>query len=335
MPFLPTRPLLLTLCIFGVRLAAISQSTENQMIFIVDSFLVLHDPDPGDQLHEGDIAEKIVIRNKDSLQRIGYAGYAGVTYIFTKAFRARPDSLRNIPSTRQMSRINGAWLLHGTAYTGPVIDWFFNGNKRLETQMVKGRVEGQQLIYYPTGELMEREEYRRGMIDGPVTQYYPNGTVFHKGSFVEGKQHGVWEFYYPNGQKKIHTAFSQGLRVDSVIRYYSNGKVQPPYPGTMTLRQAAKAVRQDSTNADAWFILGNWEMINGRFNAAILALDKALAIEPYLEPALADRAFARIKKYHLPMPPAEKQKVCTDLQKAIFLGYRTKENYNALNTYCQ
>jgi hypothetical protein len=329
-----TRLLLLPLCLLLGRQTAFCQSTEDQMLFIVDSFLVLHDPDPGDQIHETDIAERRVIRNSDSLLRIGYAGYAGVTYIFTKGFRARPDSLRNIPSTRQMSQVNRIWLLHGAAYSGPVIDWYLNGNKKLETQMVRGQVEGGQLAFYPTGELAEKAEYHHGLIDGPDTQFYPDGTVLHDGSFAEGRQDGVWEFYYPNGQVKIHTTFIKGLHLDSAVRYYSNGKPQPPYPGALTQHQAAKFVKQDSTNAEAWLLLGNWEIINGRLDAAIRSLNKALAIEPYLQLALAYRAFARIKKYNLSMPPQEKQQVCADLQKAVFLGYRTKEIYDALNTYC-
>ena len=335
MPVLLTRSLLLALSLVCCRLTAISQPTNAKMIFIVDSFLVLHDPEPGDELHQGDIAETKVIRNKDSLLKLGYAGYAGVTYIYTKAYRTRPDSLRNIPSTRQMSRVNSVWLLHGTAYTGPTIDYYSNGIKRMETWMIRGQTEGPQVLYYPTGQLMQRQDYHLGTIDGIDKQFYPDGSLLHQGVFTNGKQNGVWEFYYPNGQVKIHTAFSQGQRTDSVLRYYSNGRLHPNEPEPTTIHEASLAIRKDSLNAEAWYVRGTLQMGSSHFDKAIADLDKALAIEPYLELAHVNRALARVGKYKTPIPPEEKQKVCDDLQKAIFLGYRVKTMYGWLRDYCQ
>ena len=72
--------------------------------------------------------------------------------------------------------------------------------------------------------------------------------------------------------------------------------------------------------------------------------------------AIANRAFARIRKYQfassrtlsknsevtvlaskdkVPIPEAEQEKICNDLQKAVFLGDKTKMIIEALSDYCQ
>ena len=92
-----------------------------------------------------------------------------------------------------------------------------------------------------------------------------------------------------------------------------------------------------------------------QFDAAIADLDKALKLEPYMEFALANRAFARIRKYQfagsrtlsenngvtvlaskdkVPIPQEEQDKICSDLQKAVFLGNKTKMITEALADYC-
>ncbi|HEY4336783.1 MAG TPA: hypothetical protein VGM89_12820, partial [Puia sp.] len=106
------------------------------------------------------------------------------------------------------------------------------------------------------------------------------------------------------------------------------------------IRDATKMIELDGGNADAWFIRGTLELNKMRFDAAIDDLDKALAIEPYFDIALANRAFARIQKYATgggltQLSPDQKEKICTDLRKAAFLGDKEEPVFTALKQYCQ
>jgi Tfp pilus assembly protein PilF len=112
----------------------------------------------------------------------------------------------------------------------------------------------------------------------------------------------------------------------------------------------------DSTFADAFFSRGTIKLNDFQFDDAIADFDKALQLEPYMDVALANRAFARIRKYQfansrtlskndevtvmasadkVPIPADEQEKICDDLQKALFLGDKSKMITEALSNYCQ
>jgi SAM-dependent methyltransferase len=359
--------LALILCLF--TRTGFCQAADTNSIFIVDSLLVKEAPAPDDTLMMADIASMAVIKDKDSLQRMGYAGYDKVTYIFTKAFRARPDSLRGVPTTKQMAPVNGVWLLHGTPYTGLVIDYYLNGKEQEEARMVRGVAEGIMRRWYQNGQVQLEREYKAGRIDGMVREYYEDGTLWKEGRFADDKAEGPWKAYFPNGRVQLINNYLHGDLVDSAVKYYSTGAISQRIPFNngkpvldpqkekisqllekareneskgefdAAIRQATKMIQLDSSSADAWFVRGTLKLNKHRFDEAIADLDKALTIEPYFDLALANRAFARIQKYEQKggrsLPPKEKEQICTDLRKAAFLGYKEESVFAALKKYCQ
>lgn len=111
------------------------------------------------------------------------------------------------------------------------------------------------------------------------------------------------------------------------------------------IKYCSKVIEIDSTYADAYFSRGTIKLNEFRFNEAIADFDQALKFEPLMELALANRAFARIRKYQfassrtlsknsdvtilaskdkVPIPGDEQEKICNDLQKAVFLGDKSK-----------
>ncbi len=57
----------------------------------------------------------VVIRNADSLKRLGYEKMQAAIYIFTKQYRARGEDIKRIPTWRLMERKNGQWYLKNEA----------------------------------------------------------------------------------------------------------------------------------------------------------------------------------------------------------------------------
>ncbi|HEY4335157.1 MAG TPA: hypothetical protein VGM89_04650, partial [Puia sp.] len=213
----------LIFCLFART--AFCQTTDSTSVFIVDSLLIKENPAPDDTLMMSDIASMKVIKDKDSLQRMGYAGYEKVTYIFTRAYRARPDSLRNIPTTKQMAPVNGVWLLHGTPYSGRVIDYYLSGRKEEESLMVRGVPEGSMRQWYQNGRLQQEREYKAGRMEGMDREYYEDGALWKEGRFTADKAEGPWKAYFPNGRVKLINNYLHGELVDSAVKYYSTGEV--------------------------------------------------------------------------------------------------------------
>src|SRR6476646_672305 len=121
------RPALLLLVLLLVILHSFSQTPGERMLFKIDSIPLFNDPEPWNPITKDDIADMNVIRNKDSIKALGWQDVDAISFIFTKAYRNRPDSLKLIPSLKQMEQKNGAWCFKDTPYTGRYIDYYKSG----------------------------------------------------------------------------------------------------------------------------------------------------------------------------------------------------------------
>jgi antitoxin component YwqK of YwqJK toxin-antitoxin module len=372
--------------LFLLHSISFGQASNDRIMFVVDSIPVVQDPEEGNEILEADVADITVIKNKDTLNLLGYGQYDGATFIFTKEYRNRPDSLKQIPSSKQMELKNGVFLFHNIPYSGRVIDYYYSGRKQGEGMFLNGRVNGHRKMYYQNGKIVLERDYKNGIENGFEIEYYEDGSLKQKGEFVNGKEEGTWEMYFPNGQLKQRSSFVNGVMEGETIVYYSTGKVlavevtkngktihdkrlekinQVMKKGhesnkeddfKSAIKNYSKAIEIDSTYAEAYFSRGTIKLNYFQFDEAIADFDKALQFEPFMAFALANRAFARIRKYQfgnsrtlsknsevtvlaskdkVPMPDGEQEKICNDLQKAVFLGDKTKIIMEALSNYCQ
>ncbi len=363
-----------------------AQQPGEKIQYIIDSIAILDDPEKGDSISNNDIAILKVIKNKDTLAQLGLQQVDAAIFIFTKAWSNRPDSLKIIPSSKQMERKNGQWLLHGQPYSGRFIDYYLNGQKSGKGYMLNGLLNGFRVMFNHKGIAVAENDYKEGITNGLEKEYYDDGTLKQKGELLAGKENGVWEMYYPNGQVKQKSVFNNGVMQGQNIIYYSTGKVLAveevkdgtPIPdkrlekinallqkGHNSYKEEdpksaekyySKAITLDSTYAEAWFARGTIKLNEFNFDEAITDLDKALQYEPYMAEALANRAFARIRKYQfgssrvlskntgvtvlaskdkVPIPDGEKEKICADLHQAVFLGDTNQMIEEAIADYCQ
>lgn len=368
-----------------LNLHSTGQAQEN-IIYIIDSIPVINDPEEGNEIVEAEIADVTVIKNKDSLKLLGYDKLEGAIFIFTKEYRKRPGDLKQIPSSKQMESKSGVWHFRGSPYTGEFIDYYYSGRKQGEGTFLNGKLNGNRKMYYQNGRLVMERVYKDGIENGFEKEYYEDGSLKQKGEFVNGKEEGTWESFYPNGQVKLRSKYKSGEVVDSSTKYYSTGKIKEtvfikngiviPDPGLVKINQlmtrsnesnkegdtkaaikyCSKAIELDSTYAAAYFSRGTIKLNEFQFDQAIADFDKALQFEPFMEFALANRAFARIRKYQIagsrtlsqnsevtvsaskdivPIPQDEREKICNDLQKAVFLGNKTKMITECLSDYCE
>lgn len=370
-------------CLGFIRM--LGQAAEPKVAYVIDSIPVVQDPEKGDDILNDDVSDLRIVRNKDSLKLLGYEKFDAVSFIFTKAYRERPDSIKMIPSTKSMQKKDGLWLFNGTPYTGRIINYYYSGRRQAEGNLANGKVSGVDIFYYQNGHKSLEREYREGRSNGLEREYYLDGSLRQEGHYIDGKEEGVWKMYYPNGQVKLSDNYKSGELVDTAVRYYSTGIVRSRViikngkaisdPNLAKLGQlmeksdeknkegdvraaidyATKAIQKDSTYADAYFSRGTLKLNDLRFDEAIADLDKALTIEPFMEVALTNRAFARIRKYQfsgsrslsknkdievraardkVDLPPVDVEKICSDLGKAVLLGDKSDMIKEALSNYC-
>ena len=305
------------------------QISNEKIMFVIDSIPVIYDPEEGDDILQTDVSDIMVIKNKDTLNILGYGQFDGVTFIFTKEYRNRPDYIKQIPSSKQMEKKNGVWFFHNTPYSGLFIDYYYSGRTQGEGTFLNGKVNGHRIIYYQNGKISVERNYNDGIENGVSIEYYEDGSIKQKGEFVNGKENGIWDMYFPNGQLKQRSSFMNGIMNGETTVYYStgkvlaveiakNGKISPDkrlekihqvmnkghknskekdYKNA--IKNYSKAIELDSTYAEAYCSRGTVKLNDFQFDEAIADFDKALKLEPYMSLALSNRAFARIRKYQL------------------------------------
>ena len=309
-------------CFIGVE----AQPPGNKVLFIIDSIPLLTDPESWNQLSRDDIADISVIRNKDSIKLLGWEHLDGITYIFTKEYRGRPDSIKKIPSLKQMTMKTGAWYLHDAIYSGKYIDYYNSGKIQNEGTLLYGRLNGQLIVYFKNGNKKSVVDYKDAVVHGTWTNYYKNGMVMSIQQYTEGKMK-TYKTYFINGQATYEMKPKNQTRYDTSVNYYSTGKIKQVkiingskvgqtkkeqdfnYYSTMfyeylnagKIKEANKNFYKlwliDSTSIETFFKEGLLLTRESRFDDAIAEFDKALALEPLMREALLYRAIARIKKH--------------------------------------
>jgi len=365
----------LVLGLLFLSIFSIGQTSNNKILFIIDSLPLLNDPEEWNQLLEEDISDIKVVKSKDSLKLLGFEKFEGVTYIFTKEYRKRPDSLKKIPSLKQLKFEDQVWNFHGVPYTGKYIDYFNNGKKLNEGTLINGMLNGELRIYYQNGNLYKQSFFINGRNTGTETSYYKDGTINLRTKYLDGKG-SKSQHYYPNGQleydnladnpdtlisyystgkiKKITVLKNGAVAYDPIIEkinYYQNIVYQCSREGDFKngFKYCNKILKLDSSNENAFFFKGDFLERQNRFDEAIKEYDNAINLEPLLGYALIKRAFARIKKYEhlnngtsnlasreqLPISSSEIEKICTDLKQAIYCGASEKRITEAISKYCE
>ena len=305
--------ILLLVALISICTTSFGQGLNDKIMFVIDSIPVINDPEDGNEVTQNDVADITVIKNKDTLKLLGFGQFDGVTYLFTKEYRNRPDSIKRVPSSKQMERKNGGFYFHGTAYSGKFIDYYYSGKKQGEGTFINGLTNGPRTIYFQSGKLSSEHIYKDGVYNGLESEYYEDGSIKQKGLFVNGKEEGIWDMYFPNGQLKQRSNFVNGVMDGETTVYYSTGKIlafeitkngktspdkrlekiiQAMAKGHQSskekdykngIKNYSKAIDLDSTYAEAYFSRGTIKLNDFQFDEAIADFDKALKIEPFME----------------------------------------------------
>ena len=317
------------LYLFFLSISTFGQNQNERILYIVDSIPIIDEPKEGfGTLTENEMEKVEVIKDKKIIETKGFKDLDGIIYVFTKEYEKRPDSLKAIPTTKKMTKKNGAWFLKDSeSYTGKFIDYYLNGKKEGEGYLFNGKLKGKRLLFYPEGNLSDEVEYENGLQNGIEKRYFKNGTLMQTGEFKNGKEIGIWEMYHPNGQLKQRTNFVNGKMDGESVSYYSTGEIkgknnynngiyqkdkindklfelynqsqelykQMDYKGA--IKKLDAALKIEPNWSDGYFARGTMKLNNFQFEEAKADFDKTIQIEPFFTNAYGNRAFTIIRKY--------------------------------------
>ncbi|SFZ94594.1 Antitoxin component YwqK of the YwqJK toxin-antitoxin module [Flaviramulus basaltis] len=94
----------------------------------------------------------------------------------------------------------------------------------IEHYNANGRLTGERLVYYPNGQIAERQNYLDGKLNGLSAWYSESDIVLKEYIYVNGELHGSSKFYNPKGELITEGAYKRGKK-DGVWKYYENGKL--------------------------------------------------------------------------------------------------------------
>src|SRR5688500_10760012 len=96
-------------------LTSFGKSTEERILYVVDSIAIIEDPEEEEgNLQKTDIETLTVVTNKAEIEKHGYTDIDKIFFIITKEYAKRPDDIRKIPTTKKMERKGGKWHAKGS-----------------------------------------------------------------------------------------------------------------------------------------------------------------------------------------------------------------------------
>jgi antitoxin component YwqK of YwqJK toxin-antitoxin module len=348
-----------------ISIATYGQGTEERVLYVVDSIPIIDDPEEGEgTLTETDIETLTVVTSKADIEKHGYKDLDKIIFVITKEYAKRPEELRKIPTVKLMQRKNGKWCLKDSQkpYTGPFIDYYYNGRKQGEGILKDGLLEGLRTVYYQNGMTSYYRNFVNGIENGESKEYFQNGKIHLEGAFKNGKDEGLWKEWYSTGQLKRETAFKSGEAIptkeqEKFHKLLLNGiKMfrEENYQGAV--RTLDKAIELNPNYSDAYFHRGTAYFHDFKFDEAIKDYDKAIELEPLYMESLSNRAFARLRKYEfknsrtlsknqyvtvlatkdkVEIPKDEQEQICADLNKGYQLGDTKPMIVDAMKNYCR
>ena len=246
--------------------------------------------------------------------------------------------------------------------SGKRVMYTYAGTVKMERTYDNGVPDGTEKEYYPNGILKQKGDFKRGKEEGIWEKFFPNGQVEEHVTMIEGKPVGEALDFYSSGSVKSRNQIKNGKVVpdpgtEKLSKLYDKGtEATKEEDYKAAIRYYSKCIELDSTYAGAWFGRGTARLDNFQFDDALSDFDKAVALEPYFIEALGNRAFCRIRKNQVghsrtltknnevtvlassdwpPLSADEKEKICLDLQEAVFLGDESKMIKEVLKQYCQ
>ena len=105
----------------------------------------------------------------------------------------------------------------------PIQEFYPNGNRKSQYQLIEGTLDGDYLEYAPEGYLKHHHRYDKGNYYGLQEDFYSDNSPKKRTSYLNGKRHGAYQEWAPNGQLIACFCFTNGDRNGPSKEWYDNG----------------------------------------------------------------------------------------------------------------
>jgi antitoxin component YwqK of YwqJK toxin-antitoxin module len=88
--------------------------------------------------------------------------------------------------------------------------FFINGFSFSQVNNPLTILDGEFILYYPNGNIMERGIVKNGLRNGEYINYYEFGQIKNKSFYINGVLNNDWVDYYSNGNVKSKCFYVSG-----------------------------------------------------------------------------------------------------------------------------
>jgi hypothetical protein len=101
-----------------------------------------------------------------------------------------------------------------------------DGSIKRRYTMIKGKIEGEMLDYYPkTGTIQIKRYFRNGVQIGRTELFYPDGKLKEVQHYQNGKKQKGDTLFYTNGQPQFLVTFKDGKMDGPMRRWTETGEL--------------------------------------------------------------------------------------------------------------
>lgn len=108
---------------------------------------------------------------------------------------------------------------------GVFIKTSLKGLKLEEANYHQGKLHGNRVLYYPSGDTLILETYEDNVFQGPYKSFYPSGKLKLLCHYENNNIEGKWLQYYESGQIKEEVIFTANSENGPFKEYHPNGQL--------------------------------------------------------------------------------------------------------------
>ena len=99
------------------------------------------------------------------------------------------------------------------------------GSLRKKENFDQGKLNGEQITYFPNGQGAEKANYSNGKLHGEQKTWFPSSLLRSEAIFADDNAHGKMIHYFPSGKKELEGNMLNGRRDGTWIHFNNDGNI--------------------------------------------------------------------------------------------------------------
>ncbi len=135
-----------------------------------------------------------------------------------------------ITSTIVFAQINEGsdglfYATNGTVYSGNYLEYYANGQKKVEMHITNGMKDGEITIYFEDGSINEKRNYKLNINDGLWQTFNAKNIKIAEANYLVGKKNGKWLVWDDNGILRFEMYYENGKKTSTWKMWDETGKL--------------------------------------------------------------------------------------------------------------